>query len=151
MRATRTAIGLQVAEVAEKSGGVIASSSLSLLERGQSRWNADTVEAAARGLGVSVPDLLRSIANEVEGDTVDRDLADDVAKCLRDRDWHSLAFIGLFQMAQAERAKGATPRDVLVDVLETSKEVAAVIIEGLMDEIAARRDGEASDGDDAGR
>lgn len=147
--------GLSLMAVADASGGALSENLLSKLERGQARWNADTLEGLAAGLGMSLPDLLRQVAADgddagrVDGD--DRDLADDVAKCLRDRDWHGLAFIGLFEMARAERAKGATARAVLVDVLETSKEVAAVVIEGLMDEIAARRDGEASDGDDAGR
>lgn len=143
--------GAQLAETADKTNGSIAASTLSLLERGDKRWNADNIEAAARGLGLTVSDLLRRIADDADAAPVDRDLADDVAKCLRDRDWHGLAFIGLFEMARAERAKGATPRAVLVDVLETAKEVAAVVIEGLMNEIAARRDGEPSDGDDAGR
>ena len=150
-RNLRHARGLSLMAVADASGGALSENLLSKLERGHARWNADTLDGLAVGLGMSLPDLLHSIANEVEGDTADRDLADDVAKCLRDRDWHGLAFIGLFEMARAERAKGATPRAVLVDVLETAKEVAAVVIEGLMNEIAARRDGEPSDGDDAGR
>ena len=141
-----------LSEIVEESGAPLSVGLLSKLERDEKRWNADTIDAVARGLGLTTAALLRKVADRLDDATpVDRDLADDVAKCLRDRDWHGLAFIGLFEMARAERAKGATPRAVLVDVLETSKEVAAVIIEGLMDEIAARRDGEASDGDDAGR
>lgn len=127
-------------DLIDESGGAFTQGGLSKLERGDGRWNADNIEDAARGLGITTSTLLRKVADRLDdADPVDRDLADDVAKCLRDRDWHGLAFIGLFEMARTERAKGAPPAAVVVDVLETAKEVAAVVVEGLVEELTRGR------------
>lgn len=135
-RTERKARGLQQSEVVEQSGGVFSVPTYSQLERTRTRWNSDTIEAVARGLGITTSTLLRKVADRLDdADPVDRDLADDVAKCLRDRDWHGLAFIGLFEMARAERAKGTAPAAVVTDVLETSKEIAAVVIEGIIKDL----------------
>lgn len=123
---------------------------LSQLERGKARWNADTIESVARGLGIPTHELLRRVADQLEyGDDAEgRSRGDFEAKILdayRRGGWEKLReYVMVLSNAFALRSgKGGFPA-----VIKRRLEESADEINSLVETMAQRVKGDAADGGD---
>lgn len=88
VRALRDNAGLTLREVASRTGGQVAYSNLSALERGARNWLPHQIEAVAEALGVEPRDLvppLRARENPPGPTLRDEEVA--LIEAIRRRDW----------------------------------------------------------------
>lgn len=105
VREMRQGGGAMLGTVAAATNGAVALSTLSLLERGDKRWNADNVAAVAAGLGMSVADLLRAVAARLDDeDGVTRPSQDDAARMFDTLLTHGWAGLRIIVVRESNRA-----------------------------------------------